>query len=59
MKKFDCVKMKHDIQEQLYEELAPTSTEDYVDKLIGQARQSKLWLELSKKSPKQFPANNL
>lgn len=51
-KDFDCVKMKHDIQEQLYNELAPTSTKDYFDKLIQRGRQSKLWYDLSRKNKK-------
>lgn len=41
-KKFDCVKMKHEIQEKLYNELKPISGADFIDKLIEKARKIKV-----------------
>jgi len=52
-KTFDCVKMKHDIQRQLYEELNPTSMDDYYLKLSEYAKKSKLWQEFQARSKKR------
>lgn len=45
-KKFDCVKMKHEIQKKLYEEFKPISTDDYFDKLIKYSHKTKLFSKL-------------
>ena len=49
-KDFDCVQMKHRIQEELYEEINPKNIDEYFDKLISSARKSELWKHLQAKS---------
>jgi len=49
-KLFDCVAMKHEAQERLYNKLNPTSPQDYFEKLTKLSKQSKLWQELQTKS---------
>lgn len=48
-KQFDCVAMKHEAQERLYNKLKPTSPQDYFEKLTNLSKQSKLWKELQAK----------
>jgi|GEM_PF-4609484 hypothetical protein len=43
---FDCVKMKHKMQEKLYAELKPRSIQDYFSKIIDYSQHSKLLAEL-------------
>jgi hypothetical protein len=41
-KKFDCVKMKHKIQKELYNKLKPKSVDDYFKKIIAYSKKSSL-----------------
>lgn len=45
----NCVTMKHRIQEQLWDELKPTSISDYFKKLRKKTAECNLWLEALKK----------
>jgi len=45
----DCIAMKHRIQEQIWDELQPTSTADYFKKLRKKMADCKLWQEAIKK----------
>lgn len=45
-KKFDCVKMKHEIQKNLYKKFGSSSLKDYFDKITKYARESKLLPQL-------------
>jgi len=49
-KSFDCVEMKRNIQNQLHQELKPTSIDDYYQKLSEHAKKSKQWKALQAKS---------
>ena len=42
-KEFDCVKMKHDLQENLYNSLKPESFDDYFNKLSSIREKSELY----------------
>ena len=51
-KKFDCVQMKRELQENLYRKLAPKSSDDYFKKLIKFSEQSSFWKILTKQKIK-------
>ncbi|MDA3899104.1 MAG: hypothetical protein PF637_01150 [Spirochaetes bacterium] len=46
VKEFDCVKMKHDLQENLYNSLKPESFDDYFNKLSCMREKSELYKTL-------------
>jgi len=51
-KKFDCVKLKNELQEILYNELQSVSSEDYLKKLIKKFNQSAFLKKLKSKKRK-------
>lgn len=46
--RIDCVKMKRSAQEQLWNELKPTSVQDYLAKLQNHIEASSWWNEAKK-----------
>ena len=51
-KTFDCVKMKNDLQENLYNSINPIDFNDYVNKLKYRIKTNKLYQELKSKVKK-------
>ena len=49
-KTFDCIKMKHDLQEQIYNEIKPSSDRDFLNKLIERSNKSQFCIQLTKNS---------
>ncbi|MCK5241732.1 hypothetical protein KAR34_04700 [bacterium] len=49
-KTFDCVQMKYDIQQKLNKKFPAKSHQEYFEKLITAAHQSKLYQEMKLKS---------
>ena len=45
---FDCVKMKNEIQEKIYNEISPKTSKEYFEKLIKRTSNNPLWLALKK-----------
>ena len=46
-KKFDCVKMKNDIQQKIFNELKPKDIKEYVEKINNSLNDSELYKKLS------------
>ena len=53
-KKFDCIKMKHELQEILYNKINPKNINDYFVKLNILSQNNELNNELKKQSEKQL-----
>jgi hypothetical protein len=45
-KKFDCVEMKYQMQEETYKRLKPKSIDDYFKKLIEYSRKANILMQL-------------
>lgn len=48
-KKFDCVEMKHELQENLYNSINPKSFDEYFDKLTQKREHSELFQSIKMK----------
>jgi len=48
-KKFDCVKMKNEIQQKIFDEIKPKNIKEYVEKINKSLNTSELFIRLSKK----------
>jgi hypothetical protein len=53
-KKFDCVEMKNQLQEKLYNKIEPKNIKDYFDKLNKYKKEDNFYKELKKQRKKEL-----
>ncbi len=58
-KNFDCVKMKNDLQEILYNKLNPVDFNDYYEKMNTRIKNNKFYKKLKNKLNKKIELENV